>query len=302
MNNRMDSEEKLENLILLRLMVSTVPFTPFSDIKKDLKSLFPGSWSDGNAKSRILQSLDTLEYKETISRNARKSSAITDKGRDCVLRFLHMDQWPANAKWKTVKSQYLTRLALDINSRHELQLTAKADGFRIAALRDAYDLQIVGKPTLAKTVDALLAKLLKPNRSGIDALRTAAIRRWLEGESETTENADFSDVPEFEIEPPAAFDPRRFVEDALNTAKACETGWFGDNKVFISHVWKKFENEHPEYRMDEVIFKARLVELARGNLSRADLVSIMDSKDVAESEVRYLNAVFHFIRVERKPT
>ena len=48
-------------------------------------------------------------------------------------------------------------------------------------------------------------------------------------------------------------------------------------------------------------FKQRLVEAnSKGllRLSRADLVSAMDPELVAESETRYLNARFHFVRLD----
>jgi hypothetical protein len=48
------------------------------------------------------------------------------------------------------------------------------------------------------------------------------------------------------------------------------------------------------------IFKKQLVEANRIgllNLSRADLIQAMNPDDVAKSATRYLNAVFHFVRL-----
>jgi hypothetical protein len=85
--------------------------------------------------------------------------------------------------------------------------------------------------------------------------------------------------------------------DILKSAAATpKTGWFGDNKVFISHAFDQFKKDNPDSGMDLAGFKKFLVDNLRGQLSRADLVSAMDPKDVAASEVEYLNATFHFIR------
>ena len=49
--------------------------------------------------------------------------------------------------------------------------------------------------------------------------------------------------------------------------------------------------------------QGELVEANRADLltlSRADLVQVMDPADVRESETTYLNAVFHFVLVEKE--
>ena len=90
----------------------------------------------------------------------------------------------------------------------------------------------------------------------------------------------------------------------LGAARTAKTGWFGDNKVFISHVWRALgepnawaSHDGPDLLAD---FKARLVEAHQArllSLSRADLVEAMPREDVAASETRYRRATFHFVRV-----
>ncbi|NVJ00907.1 hypothetical protein HV824_22705 [Myxococcus sp. AM009] len=90
--------------------------------------------------------------------------------------------------------------------------------------------------------------------------------------------------------------PSAFAERVLSVARALPTGRFGANKVFISHVWKALQ---PEWSTREA-FDAALLEANRTrqlSLTRADLVSAMDPKDVAESEVRSFGASFHFVVV-----
>ena len=60
--------------------------------------------------------------------------------------------------------------------------------------------------------------------------------------------------------------------------------------------------DDPEFRgTDFPTFKQRLAEANNArllDLSRADLVQAMDPEDVQLSEVSYLNASFHFIRID----
>lgn len=74
---------------------------------------------------------------------------------------------------------------------------------------------------------------------------------------------------------------------------------FGRNKVFISHVKKDLEEQGYDVG-DADRFKHRLVQAHRADhlhLNRADLVEVMDARDVKESETEYLNAKFHFVRL-----
>ncbi len=94
----------------------------------------------------------------------------------------------------------------------------------------------------------------------------------------------------------APHSPEAFATHVLNVARALPTGRFGQNKVFISHVWKALQ---PEWSNREA-FDAALLEANRTrllSLTRADLVSAMDPRDVAESEVRSFGASFHFVVV-----
>ncbi|XSE93100.1 hypothetical protein VZL07_22030 [Pseudomyxococcus flavus] len=101
-------------------------------------------------------------------------------------------------------------------------------------------------------------------------------------------------APDADVPPQRS--PAVFAEHVLTVARALPTGRFGPNKVFISHVWKALQ---PEWSNRES-FDAALLEANRNrllSLTRADLVSAMDPKDVAESEVRSFGASFHFVVV-----
>lgn len=296
----------IENLILVRLLVSKKEeYTRASVIRKNLQSFFPATWRDREIKMQVEESLDNLELKAAISRNQHNSSIIRDIGIQQALFFLKLKALPIKMNWKKLKSLYLPALALNLtlSSDKEINWFSKQDGFYSATLKKIYDLPLnhSQKPSLKKSVGSLLIKPLGLSKTGIDAMKTAVIRQWLEGEVSVSNDKKTEpvQVAELTAEQAKEFDSEQFIQDVLTTAKECETGWFGDNKVFISHVWRDFSRKHPEYGYDEKTFKKSLVDSDRLILSRADLVPVMNPKDVAESETRYLDAVFHFIRVQR---
>ena len=99
-------------------------------------------------------------------------------------------------------------------------------------------------------------------------------------------------------------DLHAFAAAVTRAARGSLTGRFGDNKVFINHVWRAYrDGGGGADALDLATFKSRLVEANREGLlelSRADLVAAMDPADVRESQTRHLNAEFHFVRTEGK--
>ena len=109
-----------------------------------------------------------------------------------------------------------------------------------------------------------------------------------------------SPAPSHPASLPPAFDLAAFARKVKAAAEACTSGHFGDDKVFISHVWNSLKNDTDFYIKDLAVFKQHLAEANNArllDLSRADLVQAMDPDDVRLSEVTYLNAAFHFIRI-----
>lgn len=89
----------------------------------------------------------------------------------------------------------------------------------------------------------------------------------------------------------------------MMTKPAARGGWVGERRVFLAYVWRQLSADRhtgePEYSLDA--FKAKALEANRARLltlARADLVDLMNLEDVAESEVRYLGATFHFLVME----
>jgi hypothetical protein len=168
------------------------------------------------------------------------------------------------------------------------------------------------------------ARLVGARTAGVDDLRQAILRRWVgqgdprpldlaqeiapmvpedNGPTAVLTEESVSPAPSTQVTSPAAeLDLPEFAATVQAAARHSPTGWFGDNKVFINHVWRQLQNEPGLPSLDLAGFKTCLVEANNAgllHLSRADLVQAMDPADIQESETSYLNAVFHFILVER---
>jgi hypothetical protein len=91
-----------------------------------------------------------------------------------------------------------------------------------------------------------------------------------------------------------------FAERVRAGARSCPSGRLGDNKVFVVHVWRALRGDPAVAGLDLDGFKRRLAEANHArllDLGRADLVEAMDPEDVRLSEVHYLGATFHFVRI-----
>jgi hypothetical protein len=92
----------------------------------------------------------------------------------------------------------------------------------------------------------------------------------------------------------------QFADQVLAAARSTHSGRFGDNKVFISHVWRRLQEDSGMSALSLDAFKQRLAEANQArllDLARADLVEAMDPEDVRSSELSYHGATFHFVRI-----
>jgi hypothetical protein len=143
-----------------------------------------------------------------------------------------------------------------------------------------------------KEATKLLARKVGARQSDKDELRLAALRQWIDGEPSAP-----AAVPPA---PPAPFDLDAFARRVLEAARSTPSGRFGDDKVFVSHVFRTLSVDPRFAAMGLDVFKQRLAEAnnaRRLDLSRADMVEAMNPEDVAQSRVAYLGAEFHFIRI-----
>ncbi|SEU19236.1 hypothetical protein [Stigmatella erecta] len=153
-------------------------------------------------------------------------------------------------------------------------------------------LQATREVSPAQALEQLAARSVGARRTGAESLRLAALQSWLIPASESAPQ------PPAELAtpvPPAGEEAlSSFAERVLHTARTATSGRFGDDRVFISHIWHAMKGPG----LDEQAFKNRLIEANQKrllSLSRADMVELMDPADVAASETRYLGATFHFI-------
>jgi hypothetical protein len=223
-------------------------------------------------------------------KGASTSLGTEDNFRALLLKTLYdlpLGEYPKPAE---VKAEW-TRKALGMGQREKVSLA------NVQAALFRRELGDDGAVPMKNPLDHLLARRLSARRADPKELRDEILRRWVEAGLGKTPAAS----PPALAPDAAPLDLADFARRVQSAARACPTGRYGDNKVFIAHVWKALEGE-PEFRgMDLDGFKHRLAEANNArllDLSRADLVQAMDPDDVQSSEVEYLNATFHFIRIE----
>ena len=151
-----------------------------------------------------------------------------------------------------------------------------------------------------KAATRLLAQRLGIGRDDPRELRAAVLRRWIDQENTQPEARSAGPEALRSGSTVVPLDLLAFAERVKSAARECVMGRFGDNKVFIAHVWKAVQHDPAFQAMGQAAFKERLAEANNArllDLSRADLVQAMDPDDVRQSEVHYLSATFHFLRI-----
>ena len=159
-------------------------------------------------------------------------------------------------------------------------------------IQDALFRRELGDPSARKPLDLLVNRSVGARNATAAELASAVLRSWVD-RSETTDTQAPSR--------PAPLDLPGFARRVVEAARTSPTGWFGDAKVFISHVRRALRDD-PAFRgTDDADFKDRLVQAHRARfleLGRADLVEAMDPADVRESATPHQNVVYHFVRTE----
>jgi hypothetical protein len=142
--------------------------------------------------------------------------------------------------------------------------------------------------TSQQVITSLAAVAVGSSKTGMADLRVAAIRQWLLSPADPA-SATIPDNLE------------TFASHVIEAARECSAAArFGENKVFISHIWRRLNADSLTAALDLEDFKRRLVEANREgllHLSRADLVEAMNPTDVQESSTICDNATFHFVRI-----
>ncbi len=192
-----------------------------------------------------------------------------------------------------------------LKTAHDLEIPATSNISHNAILQATILKGQKGDPLKLLSTEAT-----KSLSTDIKHIRQAIIRQWLETiPPETKPQAPTETQPvETTINngqnanAAHTLDLPRFAASVREVAQTSPTGWFGENKVFLSHVWNQYQGEGGGNGMSRGEFDQLLVEANRQNLltlSRADLVSAMNPEDVQSSEIQMSNSTFHFLRVDR---
>jgi len=158
----------------------------------------------------------------------------------------------------------------------------------------------------AKARAQLPAKLVGALNPRADGLRQALLKRLVNPEdSKPVEPAFSNKSSSTEVlgNPPKAVNLEEFARRVLEVAATAPTGQHGTEKIFISHIWRHFCEHGFAEGMTEAEFKSRLLDANRANyltLSQEDLPSLVSSDDINASATPYLNATFHYVRIQRR--
>jgi hypothetical protein len=324
-------------LILARLLAPSSRLNPTS-LRKDVESFFrgreTGAWHDLLGETLVALERDGLiTLKPLALTEAGRARALECLGLESLPAKV---KWPQIRSRYLVA----VALGIAVDDAQQRKQVATADGLRVAILKARYQLpnvktmaqaldalvrqaldidataklttpvlkakvlgqflKLVGSPALKEFKAQLPVEAVKANRNTVEELQAGVLRNWLAEELADGQSASTSPEAPLAETAPHRFDLADFASRVWAAARASQTGRFGDNKVFISHVWRALQNESAFPDMTESEFKTRLTEANHAgllSLSRADLVEVMDPAEVQASETRYLHAVFHFIQV-----
>ncbi|WP_224370115.1 hypothetical protein [Hyalangium versicolor] len=325
------TDERLAGLALAWLLTRPKRRGSRKELHKALTPIVAHRWSRAEWANRCEALIEDLARDGRVLTHARGGLELTPEGQASGLSLLGVEHLPRGLSWAKLKQTLLLARALGLPpTKQTLARLEDADGVRAALLRQEHQLPLPEAPTLVQARDRLLwkqlgveteqpftlnavqahllgklleskvahpelalrqlaARTVKASRPDAEAIRMAALRGWLlPAETEATSTPAPAPAPAPEDSLSA------FAERVLAAARASPTGRFGENKVFISHVWKALQ---PEWGNREA-FDQQLLEANRTrrlSLSRADLVEAMNPADVSESEVSAYGASFHFI-------
>lgn len=309
----------LADLILVRLLPASKSLSP-----KAIRDSVTPFYIRPPTQEEFGKSLASLRVAGCLP---PKGQTLTEAGRRRALAYLGLTDLPAKTNWSTIRDTHLLSKALGV----PVDVLKKPAAVAAILLKRKLGLPVGTRNTLSAVFDALACRLLGfPERTKMD-LRAALICKRLEASELLTTKQLEQTVPAALLAPKASgrfnpkaaalagwadaqtaaalptpvvdetFDLTDFAATVRSVARRCPTGRFGDDLVFISHVWRQLRDEPRFHRLGLDGFKAKLVEANRADLltlSRADLVQVMNPDDVRESEAAYLNATFHFILID----
>lgn len=220
------SVSQVGNLILARLLVPSKRALSRSELRRQLAPYYVQQPGDPSWETLLDMTLHDLEQANLLQ---TRPCLLTLDGRAKALAFLGLQEVPPRLNWARLRDGYLVPRVLGTSA------ASRKDMATVNGLRRLLAAQAVGA------------------RSGeARELRLAILRRWLDGCRSAPVQTD---PPRHAAVQPAADDPRPlrlderplnlavFAETVREAAQGCTSGRFGDKKVFISHVWRKLQEE-----------------------------------------------------------
>jgi len=304
-----------------------------SVVRKDVGKLL----TSGLSKAEFDNLRGELAVAGFLTKGKRNTFTLTEAGRERALHFLRVSEIPTKTNWSTVIAKYLFPKAAGLSAQEASKLDS---GDKLAAfvLKRKYDLAVGAGSTVNQVLEAVacrqlgfgaestlsglmcvvlsrimgsgrlskeqLAKQLPLFETGLMAANAGAVRDKIVRDWLSEASPSISPREQTEAHSAEPFDLPAFAGTVRAlAAKSQPQDRFHDNKVFISALWRISQEEPHFPRLSLPEFKQRLVEANSQSLlplSRADLVQAMDPRLVADSETMYLNATFHFVRLEEE--
>lgn len=315
----MTASDKLDMLLLVRLLTCRTAPT-LAQLARDTSPFY----RDPPGTAALEEAVERLRAAGLVSPRARQ---LTEEGRQRALSFLQLDKLPARWTWKTVKDKALVPMALGLDRaeaerllkspgrltalllRNKLGLPERA-GQTVPAVLEALTCRELGHPEITSLQELMAAVLSRHIGAdpplGPDEVQTQVPRVLLGGRGKDLRplallgwgDAETSAARPAAPSPGAEMDLATFAAIVHEQARTCPTGRFGDDKVFVGHLWSRLEAEPAFGALGLQGFKARLLEANRAGLlrlGRADLVQKMDPAEVQRSETAAQGAVYHFV-------
>jgi len=321
----------LSQYVLARVLTARHGSISLTELSKSITPFLSREESNQRLATSI-EELAGLSLVQVQQAGRSRQARICDHAKSDVFQILGLRE-NESVRWKEVQERRLLAMAMGrANDDDKFQASiSNSDGLRAALIISHFKLDLPSTTSLRKVVDAVAWRELGVNETR--SISSGAVLSLLLGRSLGADdriditwrtraaqlacqatgarNTSIREVRRAILakwlavpgEPSADEKPRLddFVDLVRDIAKRTKTGRFGDNKVFISHVWRAYRDQSLKSPITEAQFKECLINAYKAKkllLSRADLPQLMNENDVRESATKYGDFEFHFIVID----
>lgn len=314
----------IQTVVLAKLAVAPEG-APRSDVAKALSGFVGRRMSPAEARQSLEGALEQVQQAGWIVREGRGRLKLTAAGRSEL--GARVGELPSRVTWKELTDRMaaagleLGAEALRSSEALRVTLAAREQGISLsgkpteARLRDALTWKALGIASDKPVTKSALQRVLLGKLLGLPALGSADdVIPLLAAKSAGARNASGRELRNAALQrfvfaassAPASHsgandDGPAFASRVLELARSAPPeARFGEEKVFISEVWRLLQASSGAPGLDEQGFKQRLVRVHRDGqltLARADLVEAMDREKVLASEIQNEHSLFHFVRL-----